>query len=199
MVAANALAIANPREYLEHKIKRHQKEETMNVSEVIKTRYAVRLFSSTPVPDDVRLAILDAGRRSQSSKNSQPWQFVVVTERALLEKMSKMGDFAWHLAGADFAVLLVGLKDSTWNNFDLGQAAAFLQLAASDVGVGSCIAAIYRPEEAKGLLGIPEDRTAYCAISFGYPAPEAKPNVMGGRKPVEELVYWNKWEGERNK
>ncbi len=169
----------------------------MNVTEVIATRHAVRQFADKPVPEDVMLAILDAGRRSQSSKNSQPWQFVVVTDRALLEAMSKMGDFAGHLAGAKFAVVLVGLQDTTWNNFDLGQAAAFLQLAASDQGVGSCIAAIYRPEEIKALLGIPEDRTAYCAISFGYPAPEHKPYVMGGRKPVAEVAYWDKWEGTR--
>ena len=98
---------------------------------------------------------------------------------------------------ANFAVLLVGLQDNTWNNFDLGQAAAFLQLAASDHGVGSCIAAIYTPDDAKALLGIPEDRTAYCAISFGYPAIGDKPYKMGGRKPVEEVAYWNKWEGKR--
>jgi len=169
----------------------------MNVTEVIATRHAVRQFSEKPVPEDVILAILDAGRRSQSSKNTQPWQFVVVTDRALLEAMSKMGNFAGHLAGANFAVLLVGLQDTTWNNFDLGQAAAFLQLAASDQGVGSCIAAIYTPEDVKKLLNIPADRTAYCAISFGYPAIGDKPYVMGGRKPVNEVAYWNKWEGKR--
>ena len=166
----------------------------MNVTEVIATRHAVRQFSETPVPEDVMLSILDAGRRSQSSKNTQPWQFIVVTDRALLEAMSKMGNFAQHLAGANFAVLLVGLQDNTWNNFDLGQAAAFLQLAASDLGVGSCIAAIYTPDEAKKLLDIPEERTAYCAISFGYPAADFKPVQMGGRKPVDEVAYWNKWE-----
>lgn len=99
------------------------------MSSVIKTiqnRHAVRSFADRPVPDEVLLAILDAGRRSQSSKNSQPWQFIIVRDRATLETMSKMGDFAEHLAGADFAVILVGTQDSTWNNFDLGQAAAFL-------------------------------------------------------------------------
>ena len=169
----------------------------MNVTEVISTRHAVREFSEKPVPEDLMLAILDAGRRSQSSKNTQPWQFIVVTDRTLLEAMSKMGDFAGHLAGANFAVVLVGLQDSTWNNFDLGQAAAFMQLAASDQGVGSCIAAIYTPETVKKLLDIPEERTAYCAISFGYPAPKAKPYIMGGRKAVDEVAYWNKWEGKR--
>ena len=171
----------------------------MNVTEAIAKRHAVRQFSDQAVPEDVMLAILDAGRRSQSSKNSQPWQFVVVTDQALLEAMSKMGSFAGHLAGANFAVLLVGLQDTTWNNFDLGQAAAFLQLAASDLGVGSCIAAIYEPDAVRTLLGIPAGRTAYCAISFGYPAPEAKPYVMGGRKPVAEVVYWNRWEGQRTR
>lgn len=169
----------------------------MNVTETIAHRHAVRQFSDQPVPDDVILSILNAGRRSQSSKNSQPWQFIVVTDRALLESLSKMGNFAGHLAGATFAVLLVGIKDDTWNNFDLGQAAAFLQLAASDYGVGSCIAAIYTPDEAKTLLGIPDDRTAYCAISFGYPAVGDKPYVMGGRKSIDEVAYWNKWEGKK--
>src|SRR5690349_16307511 len=120
-----------------------------SVIETIQSRYAVRVFDSRPVPDDVVNGILEAGARSQSSKNTQPWQFIVVRDRASLEAMSKMGDFAGHLAGANFAVLLVGRQDSTWNNFDLGQTAAFLQLAASDLGVGSCIAAIYRPDEVK--------------------------------------------------
>ena len=170
----------------------------MSVLEVIKKHHAVRQFSADPVPDDVMFAILDAGRRSQSSKNTQPWQFVVVTDRAKLEAMSKMGNFAGHLAGASFAVLLVGLQDHNWNSFDLGQAAAYLQLAADELGVGSCIAAIYYPEQVKELLNIPADRSAFCAISFGYPAPEHRPAQMGGRKPVEEVAYWNTWEGERS-
>ncbi|MCA0456220.1 MAG: nitroreductase family protein [Chloroflexi bacterium] len=170
----------------------------MSVLEVIKRHHAVRQFSTDPVPDDVMLAILDAGRRSQSSKNTQPWQFVVVTDRARLEAMSKMGNFAGHLAGASFAVLLVGLQEHNWNSFDLGQAASYLQLAADELGVGSCIAAIYYPEQVKELLNIPADRSAFCAISFGYPAPEHRPAQMGGRKPVEEVAYWNAWEGERS-
>ena len=168
-----------------------------SVIETIQSRYAVRFFANRPVPDDVLETILQAGARSQSSKNTQPWQFIVIRDRSTLEAMSKMGDFAGHLAGADFAVLLVGRQDTTWNNFDLGQTAAFLQLAASDLGVGSCIAAIYRPDEVKQLLGIPADCTAYCAISFGYPTPDFKPLKMGGRKPVKEVAFWEKWEGHR--
>jgi nitroreductase len=167
------------------------------VIETIQNRHAVRSFADRPVPDDVVNTILEAGARSQSSKNTQPWQFLVVRDRDSLKALSQMGDFAGHLAGADFAVLLIGDGDNMWKHFDLGQTAAFLQLAASDLGVGSCIAAIYRPDEAKQLLGIPADRTAYCAISFGYPAPDFKPYKMGGRKPVAEVAYWEKWEGRK--
>lgn len=166
----------------------------MNVAEAVRTRRAVRLFTDQPVPEDVIHTILDAGRRSQSSKNTQPWQFIVVRNRETLQSLSKMGDYAGHLAGAAFAVLLIGKEDTRSIAFDIGQAAALLQLAAWEQGVGACIASIYRPDEAKALLGIPAEMTAYYALSFGYPAPEHKPAKMGGRKPMDDVVRWEKWE-----
>lgn len=165
----------------------------MDIRDAIHTRRAVRRFDPRPVPDNIIEAILDAGRRSQSSKNSQPWRFVAIRERDTLNKLSKMGDFAGHLAGATFAVVLVGMEKHHWNAFDLGQAAAYMQLAAWEQGVGSCIAAIYTPDDAKALLGIPADYTAWCALSFGYPAADHKPLKLGGRKPLDEVVKWERW------
>lgn len=165
----------------------------MDVQEAIKTKRAVRLFSDTPVPDEVIQQILDLGRRSQSSKNTQPWQVVVVRDRDSLTALSKTGDFAGHLAGAAFAVALIGEQDSKWNMFDLGQLSSYLQLAAWELGLGSCIATIFRPDEAKPILGIPADKTFHLAISFGYPSPEFVPAKMGGRKPVDEITHWEKW------
>jgi nitroreductase len=165
----------------------------MNVADAIRTRRAVRQFQQTPVPDDVMIAILDAGRRSQSSKNTQPWQFIVVRDRAMLQQLAQLGDFAGHLAGAAFAVGLVGELTHHWNSFDLGQAASLMQIAAWELGVGSCIAAIYKQDEAKALLGIPHEKNFYCMISFGYPSEDHKPLQLGGRKPVENIVRWEKW------
>jgi nitroreductase len=170
-------------------------EMMMDVSEAIRTRHAVRQFKPEPVPEDVMLTILNAGRRSQSSKNTQPWQFIVVRDRDMLKRLSGLGDFAGHLAGAAFAVGLVGEKETHWNSFDLGQAASLLQIAAWEQGVGSCIAAIYQQDEAKKLLGIPQEKNFYCMISFGYEAEEHKPAQMGGRRPIEEVVRWEKWDG----
>lgn len=166
----------------------------MNVIDAIQNRRAVRKFSSLPVPDEAVHAILGAGRRSQSSKNTQPWRFLVIRNPSMLETLSKLGDFAWHLAGANFAVVLVGTVESTWNNFDLGQAAAQMQLAAHELGVGSCIAAIYQRDEAKKVLGIPQNYSVFCAISFGYPAENHKPLRMGGRKSLDDIVLWEHWD-----
>lgn len=165
----------------------------MNVSEAIRTKRAVRLFKQEPVPDDIIEQILESGRRSQSSKNTQPWQFVVVRDHATLEALSKAGDFAGHLAGSAFTVVLVGTKNSNWNSYDLGQASAYLQLAAWELGVGSCIASFHREAQAKQILGIPEDMNAMVALSFGYPSPDFTPAKMGGRKPLTDVVRWEKW------
>jgi nitroreductase len=165
----------------------------MDILEAIQKRHAVRRFSNMPVPEEVMRAILDAGRRSQSSKNTQPWQFIVIRNRDTLKAMSQTGDYAGHIAGAAFAVVLVGNSDRGWNMFDLGQSAAYMQLAAHEQGVGSCIASIYDGAKAKTILGIPDEYNVQVALSFGYPSPEHVPAKMGGRKPLDEVVRWEKW------
>jgi nitroreductase len=166
----------------------------MNVHDAIKTRRAVRLFSDQPVSDEIIQIILDAGRRSQSSKNTQPWQFIAIHKRETLVALSKLGDFAGHMAGANFGVVLIGNSETPGIAFDIGQAAALMQLAAWEQGVGSCIASIYQPDEAKALLNIPADKYVRYALSFGYPAPEHKPAKLGGRKELDEVVRWETWE-----
>lgn len=164
----------------------------MQVSDAIRTKRAVRQFSDQHVPDSVINAILNAGRRSQSSKNKQPWHFIVIKDRATLEALSKLGTFAGHLAGADFAVVMISDQAGNWPDFDLGQAAAYMQLAGWELGVGSCIAAIYEPDKAKELLGVPAELILNLAISFGYPAPDFTP-AKGGRRQLTNIVHYEKW------
>lgn len=165
----------------------------MNVLEAIRSKRAVRQFKDQPVPEDVIRQILDAGRRAQSSKNTQPWQFVVVRDRDSLLQLSRTGDYAGHLAGAAFAVVLVGSIDDYWIGFDLGQAAAYLQLAAWELGIGSCLASIYEPDKARVILGIPAKMNVQVALSFGYPSEAFTPARMGGRKPLDQLIHWERW------
>ena len=167
----------------------------MTVSELIRTKRAIRQFTDEPLSEEAISLILNAGRRAQSSKNTQPWHFIAIRDRATLRQLSQCGAYAGHLAGAPFAVALIS---STADNFDLGQAAAYLQLTAWELGIGSCIASMWEPEKAKAILGVPHDLHFDVAISFGYPLTSReqphtpKPN---GRKPFDEVVYWERWGG----
>ena len=152
----------------------------MNVSDAIRLKRAVRKFNDTPLPDDVVHAILNAGRRSQSSKNNQ------------------CGEWAGHLAGAALAVaILTPAPDSKFQiMFDAGQAAAFMQLAAWELGVGSVPASLYEFEKSRAILGFPAEWHLRIALSFGYAVEEEQlstPPKKGGRMSLDEVMHWEKW------
>jgi nitroreductase len=157
----------------------------MSVAEAIRRKRAVRVYTTDPIPEPVIDAILNAGRRAQSSKNSQPWTFILVTERERLRQLSTAGNHAAHLANAAFAVVLVAAADT---EFDLGQAAAYMQLAATASGVGSCVTTLHDQAAAHAILGAPGELTCRWSIAFGYPAEPPTALKTGGRKPLEEVV-----------
>lgn len=170
----------------------------MNVSDAIRLKRAVRKFTPDPLPEEVIFTILNAGRRAQSSKNTQPWHFIAITDKAILKDLSECGEWAGHLAGAALGVALVSPDPSEkfQTMFDLGQAAAYMQLAAWELGVGSCLASIYQPERARELLGFPDDLHLRIAISFGYPREAEKitqPPQRGGRRELDEMLHWDRW------
>ena len=169
----------------------------MNVAEAIRSKRAVRVFQDHPLPDDTVTAILNAGRRAQSSKNSQPWQFIAVRQRETLLALSKLGTYAGHLAGAALAVVIVTLDPTERASimFDAGQSAAYMQLAGWELGVGSCLATIYEPQQAETLLGVPPEWHVRMALSFGYPAepPPIEAPKRAGRKSLGEVVHWERW------
>lgn len=170
----------------------------MNVSEAIRLKRAVRKFQEKPLPDDVIQVILNAGRRSQSSKNEQGWQFIVIRDKKILKALSECGQWAGHLAGAAMAVAILtpDPMGKFQTMFDAGQAAAFMQLAAWEAGVGSVPASIYEHEKAREILGIPPEWHLRIALSFGYPADEAKLSSApqkGGRRSLDEIVHWDHW------
>lgn len=170
----------------------------MEVSEAIRMKRAVRTF--TPVrltPENIQ-AILRAGRRAQSSKNTQPWHFIAIEDRKILEALSECGTYAGHLAGAALGVAIITPDPAQrWSiMFDAGQAAAYMQLAAWSLGIGSCLATIYEAERARALLGYPDDLHLNVALSFGYPAEEddlTRPPKHGGRKALEDLIHQETW------
>ena len=170
----------------------------MNVIEAIQQKRSVRNFTNQPVPDEVISQILSAGRRAQSSKNTQPWHFICVRDRERLHLLSQMGDYLTHVDRAALCVCIVTSPPTPnradWVMFDAGQCAAYMQLAAFELGVGSVLGAIYKHDAVREFLGFPPELRLEALISFGYPAPEEVRPLKGqGRRPLEEIIHWEKW------
>ena len=170
----------------------------MNVSEAIRMKRAVRQFQDKPLSKEVIYAILNAGRRAQSSKNTQPWQFVAIQDTATLKTLSECGTWAGHLAGAALGVAILTPDPSEKFQilFDAGQAAAYMQLAAWELGVGSVPASIYKPEKAREILDFPPEWHLRIALSFGYPTEEEVMSALpqkGGRRDLGDVVHWERW------
>ncbi|MEO7295234.1 MAG: nitroreductase family protein [Candidatus Limnocylindria bacterium] len=172
----------------------------METWQAINTVRAVRKFSDQPIADGDLERILNAARRTGSSKNDQHWAFVVVRDRDHLRELAAVGHYADHLAGATVAIAIVTPDaDGHYNNsvmWDAGRASQNMVLAAWELGIGSVPATVYDHGLAFRLLGLPDDRRCDFLLSFGHPADAAKlttPNRAGGRVTLSELVHEERW------
>jgi nitroreductase len=169
----------------------------MQTWEAITSRRNVRSFSGRPIPAADLDQILEAGRRSPSSRNWQPWDFILVTDRGQLRELAKVWPGAGHVAGSAAAIVVIGpAADNEFRRaqLDLGQATMAMMLAAADLGIGSCHAGVADLQLARELLGFPQDRDWALLISLGYPAdrplvPVRNPN----RRPLDEVVHRGRW------
>jgi len=151
----------------------------------IASRRETRDYADTPIPEDVVHRILDAGRLSGSSRNTQRWQFVVVGDH---EAMAQCVYAPGNVLGAALVVAIAGAAGS----FDVGRAAQNMLLAAWNDGVGSCPNGISDAEGAERIAGAPVS----IVLTFGYPARERDPerrtpekwSARADRKPLDELI-----------
>jgi len=162
----------------------------------ITSRRDVREFDGRPIPDADLDRILEAGRRSPSSSNWQPWDFIVVTDRRQLTELAGVWRGGGHVAksAATIALIAPAADERRRAPFDLGQAAMSIMLAAAGLGIGSGHSAVGDQELAQKLLGFPEDKICAFLIPLGYPAgrplaPISRPD----RRPLDEVVHRGRW------
>ena len=169
----------------------------MDTYQTILSIRSVRQFDlSRPIEEAALHRILQAGRMSGSSKDSQPWWFIVIRDRDRLHAVAQTGDYAQHVAGAAFAVAIVFDPQFYRGEFDSGRTAQNMMLAAWNDGIGSCIASMHREDECKAVLGVPPEYRLQHIISFGFPLPveqtiPAAPQRR--RRPLEEIVMQERW------
>ncbi len=169
----------------------------MTAWDAIRSRRNVRQFADRPISGEHLDQILEAGRRSPSSRNSQPWDFVLVTARDQLQQLATVWVGAGHVAHCAAAVALITAADDSVqqrSQFDLGQAAMSMLLAAAGLGIGGCHAGIGDQELCRRLLGLPPDRFCHFLISLGYPAGRPlAPISAPARRPFDDVVHRGHW------
>lgn len=171
----------------------------MEAWDAICARRNVRQYRSEPVSEADLNRIAEAGWRAPSAKNRQPWDFVVVTDKAALQELSTVWVGAGHIASAAAAIALVvpvppNERRKVTDQYDAGQATMAMMIAATDLGIGTGHSSVGDQDKARAILGVPAGYLVAYLLGIGYPAdrplaPIRKPN----RRPFDEVVHYGHW------
>jgi nitroreductase len=172
-------AVANPRE----------------VTREIRNVRQARLYKPDAVPEDVLNELLEIARWTGSSRNTQPWEFIVVTDREQLRKISQIRTPINWVADAPLAIAIVLKGENPLSEaFDEGRVTERILIGARMLGLGGGTAWFgddAQQAAGKQILGIPEERTARSVVVIGYPTTtkDHRPNpATAGRRPLADLV-----------
>ena len=165
----------------------------MNCIEKILTRRSIRKFKNEPVSEEVMNNILEAGRRSPSATNKQPWHFVIARDHKEKEAFP-FGGFNRFTSYAAFVVLGLYKQSEViiekLSLIDVTIALQSIVVAALVQGVGSCWMGAFDDAEVAVLLELPKDVRPIAILPLGYPE---KVPITTSRLPIEKLVHQERW------
>jgi nitroreductase len=170
----------------------------MDVLEAIAARKSVRAFSGRPVEDDVLNRILDAARRAPSARNGQEWRFVVVSDKAVRERIATEAARQPFIGAA--GILLACCAKTDGRIMRCGQAAYpidvaiamdHIALAATSLGLGTCWIGSFDEGLVKQILDIPSEVRVVQLMPLGYPV-DADP-VEKSRLRLDEIIHRERW------
>ena len=170
-----------------------------DILDFIHHRSSVRDFTGEPVAEEILTEIVKAGMAAPSANNSQPWSFIIVTDKEMMQKLAKNLPFAKMLDKAGGAIVVCGTpdyKNSELSHYwiqDCSAATQNILLAVEAFGLGAVWTGVCPRKEriswVKEVLGIPDEVVPLNVIPIGYPS---KPPVIKNKfKP--EKIHWNTW------
>lgn len=163
----------------------------MDAITALQTRRSIRKYQPTPVPRESLETMIDCARQAATARGLQPWEFVVITDRAMLDKLAEINEYGKFLAQTPAAVVVM-CHDTTYWLEDGCAATQNLMVAAKALGLGTCwIAGEKKPyaNDICRLVGAPKDCKLICTIAVGYPAEEPLRN----KRPLTEVLHWEKY------
>lgn len=169
----------------------------MDVIEAILTRRSIRQFKPDPVTEDQIKLLLEAAMSAPSAGNQQPWQFLIITERGILDEIPKFHPHARMLASAPIAILVCAetghLKYEEYWVEDCSAATQNILLAAHGLGLGAVWVGLYpkpeRMDAVRGLITLPEHVLPVALVPVGHPGEFIPP----AHRFDESRIHRNRW------
>ncbi len=161
----------------------------MDALEAIRKRRSVREYTGESIPREDLEKIVDAGRLAATGSNRQPWDFIVVTDRKMINQLKMVAEWM-EKAGAIIAVVLD--PSSRWWKEDGSAAVENMLIASTALGYGSCWLEGYtleREEELKELLDVPSERRLLTLVPIGVPT--GWPTKE--KKSLAEVIHWERY------
>lgn len=171
----------------------------METWDAITSRRNVRSYEKRRIDGPDMDRILEAARRTPSSRNQQRWDLIVVTDPGRLDELTGVWRGARHIGGSAAAIAVVAPDERDQRTresiqYDLGQLTMSIALAAADLGIGSGHSSVHDQELARRILGFPDDRFCAWLLGLGYPADRPlRPIARPDRRPLGSLVHHEVW------
>lgn len=175
--------------------KEEKKESSVNPAiDNILSRKSVRAYLDKGVEKEKIDLMLRAGMAAPSGKDTRPWEFILISDRAQLDSMAASLPYAKMLTQAHYAIVVCGdsVRSSYWY-LDCSAAAQNILLAAESLGLGAVWTAAYPYEDRMKVVrehtNLPDTILPLCVIPFGYPATKEQPK----QKFDEKKIHYNRY------
>lgn len=169
----------------------------MEAIDAILSRRSIRKYKAEPVPEEVKTELLKCAMSAPSASNRQPWQFVVINNRRILNEISKLNLYYEMLKDAPFAIAVCGDLQADQNSGfwvqDCSAATQNILIAAQAKGLGAVWLGIYPNEYlvagTQKHLALPEYVIPLSLVAFGYPAEKKPPS----NRYDPSRIHYNQW------
>ncbi len=167
--------------------------------DLVRGRYSCRSFETTPLSDDLVMAVLESAHLAPSACNLQPWTFVVVRDAETRSRILAKSRPAFMDAPA--VIVACGHHSQAWHrgcdnkdhtDIDVAIAVEHLCLAATSLGLGTCWVCSFDVEATRRCLQLPDDVEPVALLPIGYIKGD-NPMEIKKRKPLDEIVRWEKY------
>lgn len=171
----------------------------MDILDLLKSRRSIRVYQDNPIPQDLLLQILEAGRWAPTGANLQPWHFIVVTDQETRIKVGEVARFFFikssHVEKAP-VVLVLGFdtRKGKYGRYDVTLAGGNMMTMATHLGLGTCWIGAFDEPRVKEILEIPKSIEVVGLITLGYPGEDAE---VPPRVELEKIVHWEWWPNVR--